>query len=259
MSDESKKQRKTRSDKGEVRVTERDLACIEWIAEQYAARGDQIQRLLSRYPDPQHPFKDEWASESTTREQINRWVRAGWVVYKRVLAKGPGWAYVTRAGLQLVDLDEIYTAKRPSPKRLNHIYAVNQVRLWMDEEQEYHWKSERRIRADLHLKRGESSGPIVDGLIWPDGRRTAVEVQISELKPAEWVKKLRELVRAYQEVESGLGYEDSFPKIWFYVPTEEMKKAFENARLKLDKDEQERVSALVEDDLLMEEDEEAWV
>lgn len=258
MSDDQKKPRKTRSDKGEIRATQRDLACIEWIAEQYAARGDQIQRLLSRYPDPQYPFKDGYASESTTREQINRWSRAGWIVYKRVLAVGPGWAYVTRAGLQLVDLDETFTAKRPSPKRLNHIYAVNQVRAWMDEEQDYHWKSERRIRADFHLKRGESSGPIVDGLIWPGSGRTAVEVQISELKPAEWLRKLGELVRAYQEVESGLGYEDSFPHIWFYVPTEAMKEAFETARLKLKEDAQERVSALVQDDLLMEEDEEAW-
>lgn len=259
MSDDESKKRKTRSDKGEVRVTLRDLACILWIAEQYAARGDQIQRLLSRYPDPQHPFQDGYASESTTREQINRWVRAGWIVYKRVLAVGPGWAYVTRAGLQLVDLDEIFLAKRPSPKRLNHIYAVNQVRSWMDEEQDYHWKSERRIRADLNLKRGESSGPIVDGLIWRNGERIAVEVQISKLAPAEWLKKLRELVRAYQEVESGLGYEDSFPKIWFYVPSEEMKDAFESARLKLKEDDQERVSVIVQDDLLMEEYEEAWV
>jgi hypothetical protein len=79
------------------------------------------------------------------------------------------------------------------------------------------------------------------------------------LKPAEWLKKLHELVSAYQEVESGLGYEDSFPKIWFYVPNEEMKEALEKVRLKLKEDEQERVSALVQDDLLMEEDEDAWV
>jgi hypothetical protein len=255
----AKKKRKTRSDKGEIRATVRDLACILWIAEQYAARGDQIQRLLTRYPDPQHPFEDELASESTTREQINRWVRAGWIVYKRVLAVGPGWAYVTRAGLQLVDMHETFTARPPSPKRLNHIFAVNQVRIWMDEEQGHPWKSERSYRAGLNLKKGESSGPIPDALIWQNGKKTAVEVQLSPLKPHEWVDKLRELVDAYQEKAAGLGYEDSFPCVWFYVPSEEMKDAMEKARLKLKEDDQDRVSSVVEDDLLMEEEEDAWV
>src|SRR5579871_6470039 len=150
------KKRKTRSDKGEIRATKRDLYCIQWIADQYAARGDQIQQLLTRYPDPQHPFQGKYASESTTREQISRWVRAGWIVYRRVLAAGPGWAYVTKKGLQLVDRDGLFLAKPPSPKRLNHIFAVNQVRLWMDVQTDNNWRSERVLRAELELKRGES-------------------------------------------------------------------------------------------------------
>ena len=188
-----KKKRKTRTDKGVIRATKRDMACIAWIAEQYAARGDQIQVILSWYPDETHPMKDELVSQSTTREQIGRWVRAGWVVYKRVLAEGPGWAYVTRAGLHLVNLDGIFKPHPPSEKMLSHIYAVNQVRLWMDMDEEinYHWKSERRFRTELDIKRGESSGPIADAVVYPNGDTTAVEVQISPLKPSEWVSKFR--------------------------------------------------------------------
>lgn len=240
--------------KGEIRVTKRDLGCIAWIAHQYAARGDQIQELLTRYPDPKHPFQDELASPSTTREQISRWVRAGWVVYKRVLANGPGWAFVTRTGLQLVGLDQTYVARPPSPYRLEHIYAVNQVRLWMDEEHNYPWMSERRYKASLNLKRGESSGPIPDGILQLEGGTVALEIQLSYLKPHEWHKKLFELVRL--TVHSALRYEWAFAEIWVYVPTGKMKEAADEARVKLD--DPDRVEVIVEDDLLIDDAENNW-
>jgi hypothetical protein len=44
MQGEEKKERKPRSDKGLIMATRRDLYCMAWIAEQYAARGDQVQR-----------------------------------------------------------------------------------------------------------------------------------------------------------------------------------------------------------------------
>jgi hypothetical protein len=246
--------RKQRSDKGEIRATERDIGCITWIAEMYAARGDQIQRLLARYPDPDHPWKSNMPSKSTTREQIDRWRDAGWVVYKRILAAGPGWAYVTRAGLQLVDLDGDFTARPPSSKRLNHLFAINQVRLWMDVEQDYQWKSERHIQKELNRKKRKDPGPIPDGLIWPHGSKTAVEVQISPLTLAEWWKKLHKLVSFVQESEDSLGYERGFPSVWCYVPSQAMREAMEEARMELKKEDQKRVSAAIQKDLLMEED-----
>jgi|SRR5579871_2310053 len=252
------KKRKTRSDKGEIRATKRDLYCIQWIADQYAARGDQIQQLLTRYPDPQHPFQGKYASESTTREQISRWVRAGWVVYRRVLATGPGWAYVTRVGLHLVGLHEDYTARPPSPYRLEHIYAVNQVRLWMDEELHYLWRSERRYRAMLTLEKGESSGPIPDALIRVDDVWVAVEVQLSELKLKEWERKLNELVRYTILSKDTLYYEVAFAEIWVYVSIEAMKKAGDDARLKLRPEDQDRIELIVEDDLRMDDGLSGW-
>ncbi len=94
--------RKVRSDKGLIMATERDFYCIAWIAEQYCARGDQVRRLLSRFPNKLRPFKNgELIAETTTRDQISRWVRAGWVEYKRVLADEPGYCWVTKKGLQL--------------------------------------------------------------------------------------------------------------------------------------------------------------
>ena len=44
------KKRRSRADKGTIRMSHRDRYCVAWIAEQPAVRGDQIQRLLARYP-----------------------------------------------------------------------------------------------------------------------------------------------------------------------------------------------------------------
>jgi len=77
MSDDAKV-RKVRRDKGLIMATERDLYCLLWIAGQYAARFDQIQRLLSRFPDPYKPFKaGNLMAETTVKDIIARWQRAG--------------------------------------------------------------------------------------------------------------------------------------------------------------------------------------
>jgi hypothetical protein len=249
--DQEKRTRKQRSDKGLVMATRRDMYCIAWIAEQYAARGDQIRRLLSRFPDKLRPFKDgDLIAETTVKDQINRWVRAGWVEYKRILADQPGYCWVTKKGLALVDLDDIYTARVPASTRLNHIYAVNQLRLWMDSK--FTWKSERRYRADEMAKekskKGQTTGPIPDGIITTKSGPVAIEVELSVKKPADLEQKLIRLVRHY--VSTGLGYGPAFPTIWIYVPSEKLKAVVEDAIEALTDEEQNRVSVGIEKDLI---------
>jgi hypothetical protein len=231
-------------------ATERDLYCIAWIADQYAARFDQVQRLLSRFPDQEHPFKDKLIGEKTTKDMIARWQRAGWIEYQRVLASGRGFAWVTRAGLQLVGLDEIYTAREPSPTRLAHIYGVNQVRLWMDS-QGYEWTSERRYRvvsgAGKKGKLGENTGPIPDAVISHEKTGVvAIEVELSPKKPADLAEKLSRLVRA----PSSPGAQAAFPVAWFYVPSENAKALIEAASQGLPERERRRVSVAVQKDLI---------
>ncbi len=231
-------------------ATRRDQYCIAWIAEQYAARGDQIQRLLSRFPDQQRPFKGELLAETTLKDQLSRWRRAGWIEYRRVLADEPGFAWVTRQGLQLVDLDDIYTSRVPASTRLDHIYAVNQLRLWLD--QKYTWKSERRYRADLlskETKKGGTLGPIPDGLITTKSGLVAIEAEISAKKPADVYAKLTRLVRL-STPDGMMGYQKAFPAIWFYVPNERPKELIESAIEELQDDEQKRVSVAIEEDLI---------
>jgi hypothetical protein len=246
-------ERKQRSDKGLIMATKRDLYCIAWIAEQYAARFDQIQKLLSRFPDQHKPFKDgKLMAETTTKDVIARWQRAGWVEYRRVLADGRGYAWVTRRGLQLVGLDETFTARAPASTRLFHIYAVNQVRLWMDL-QGFDWTSERHYKASLEKgKKGQSIGPVPDAVIVnrKNGARIAVEVEISAKKPVDLVDKLKHLAYAMRLNDHTLKHEHTYPAIWFYVPSEQMKVLVEVARSELRPEDQRRVSAALQPDLI---------
>jgi hypothetical protein len=250
--DAPKKERKQRSDKGLIMATRRDIYCIAWIADQYAARVDQIRRLLSRFPDARKPFKNgELMGESTAKDLVARWQRAGWIECRRVLADMPAWAWCTKKGLALVGRDDLYTAREPASTRLGHIYAVNEIRMWMD--YEHPWKSERRYRAEelkKLTKKGDDLGPIPDAVLIVDGDSIAVEVEISAKKPADVEEKLIRLVRRSDYSPKGM-YAPVFPGIWFYVPNEKLKKLIESACEEvLTKEEQERVSVVVEEDIL---------
>jgi hypothetical protein len=244
--------RKTRSDKGQIMATLRDLFCIKWIAEMYAARFDQIQKLLSRYPDKRKPFKNKLIAETTTKDMIARWQRAGWIEYKRVLANNRGYAWVTKKGLALVDLDQVFTTTRaPALTRLNHIYAVGQIRLWMDE-QGFEWTSERRFRSGLEktmTKKGSTIGPIPDAIVEHEKYgKVAIEVELTPKKPSDLASKLHQLLSATMTDSYKTVY--TFPVIWFYVPTEVMKTLIEKARLDLTDQDQKRISVGLEPDLL---------
>jgi len=142
-------------------------------------------------------------AETTVKDQLDRWKRAGWIDYLRVLVGEPGYAWVTKRGLQLVGLDDIYTAREPASTRFNHLYAVNQVRLWMDEK--FTWKSERRYRSEqtAQLTKGEELGPLPDGLVTTKDGIAAIEVEISPKKPGEIKAKLVRLTRKYEYRDTG--------------------------------------------------------
>ena len=241
--EEITKKKKPRMDKGNVQATKRDLHCVEWIAEQYGARFDQVQKLMGRFPNAEKPFKkDGVPGESTVKDTLGRWRRAGWIEYKRVLADGRGFAWVTKRGLELVGLDEIYTAKMPAATRLTHIYAVNKIRFMMDGKEGVEWESERRYRSKLEMKKGKTLGAIPDGIIRGGGYGTiAIEVEISPKKPAELFEKVVRLVRDYELNLKG-DYIPRYSSVWFYVPSPAMKTAVDAAISKLKPDEQERVA-----------------
>jgi hypothetical protein len=227
-------------------ATDRDLRVLPWVAHQYAAQFYQVQQLLTRFPGA--TLQGDLISEAVTKDQINRWQRAGWVEYKRFLAVGRGWCWVTRKGLQMLDM-EYYHAAPPAATRLNHLYAVNQIRLEIGVK--YPWASEREIRAGLELKKGESTGPIPDAYIMHELGRTAIEAEISQKKPAELVHKLRSLAGYIAYDEEVGNYRTVYAAVWFFVPNEKLQRAVETARGHLEKGLQGRIHVVVNDSLLL--------
>jgi hypothetical protein len=185
--------------------------------------------------------------ETTVKDQISRWKRAGWIEYRRVLAGSPGWAWVTKKGLQLVDLDEIYTAREPASTRLNHLYAVAEVRLHSDEK--YTWKSERRYRSEeiakIKGKKGKTTGAIPDGIITTQkGDHIAIEAEISVKKPEEIAAKLVRLVRQ-SVLTGGYQHESAYSMIWFYVSSERIQRVVEAGIEVLLDEEKQRVGIVL--------------
>jgi hypothetical protein len=243
------KSKKPRSDKGRIMATSRDLATISWLAHQYAARLDQIQVMLSRFPDPANPFKaGDMIAMSTTKDQVDRWRAAGWCGYDRLLAKGPGYAWALKKGLELIELSDTYKQRKPAATRLNHIYAVNQVRFWIEARTKgpkLEWQSERSYRAEV------KEGPYPDAVLsTSQGAKIAVEVELHIKKPHEIYKKLYALVDAGYEDEETFGTKPEFNLIWFYVPDQASKEAIEIEMAKLTQSDQKRISIAVEPDLI---------
>jgi hypothetical protein len=233
---------KFRRDRGTVLFSPRDGYCLAWIADQYAARLDQIQQLLSRMPLGQVKNKSKGLAPTTVKDQIERWRRAGWIEYERVLVGQPGWAWITRKGLQVLDLDDIYTARQPAFARLHHIYAVNQVRMAEEVRTGLVWKSERRYRSELDaVEKGESLGPIPDGVIIEQGDKAiAIEVELTIKKPKDLTRKLGELTGCFDKDDRY-----KFPRVWVYVPNEQGKQAVERARQDLIEEDQKRVQVAI--------------
>src|SRR4051812_14718569 len=77
-----------RADAGRPRVSERDVALLSWIGEQYAVSLPQLARLMGR-------------SAHAARWLRSRWQRAGWASGGALVVGQPVFVWLTRAGAQL--------------------------------------------------------------------------------------------------------------------------------------------------------------
>src|SRR5229473_3922771 len=80
-----KRPRKERRDKGTRLIKPRDLVVLLWIAQQYAARLDHVQVLLSRMPGRGgKQVSQSGLTLSAVLQVIDRWVTLGLVQYRRI-------------------------------------------------------------------------------------------------------------------------------------------------------------------------------
>jgi hypothetical protein len=187
-------ERKRRRDAGQARVTERDLRLLAWVGQQYALRFDHLQYM-------------EGLSYHAATWVLRRWERAGWAEYAPIIAREPRWVWLTRSGVQLVNLG--YARWEPTPGKLAHIQAVNTVRLHLETEHpDGTWTCERTLRLDYQwAEAGTEQPPLPDG-VWqagPDAAPVAVEVQRSYQGRSVTQAKVAKL-------------QEHYDTIWWFAP-----------------------------------------
>ncbi len=191
--------KRQRSDTG-PRLTERDLACLQWIAQQYAIRLDQLQRLLLRYTPQDDREKVRTGADCLSKERtyrtLSRWERLHLIEFGNILDGEPRWIWLSAAGLREIGSGLRYN--KPSAVRLRHLYWSNQVRLWVESRRPAdRWQSEREIKSTHQAREaGEHQEHLPDAILHAaNGRISAIEV---ELEP----KASRQLEAIVAELEA---------------------------------------------------------
>ncbi len=199
--------------KAQQQLTARDIRCLVWIAQQYAIRIDQLQRLLWRHtPEAdRHKLKPGTTSLSLDRtyDLINKWLARGLIEKDIILHKDKLWIWCSRTGLRtLVELGELsslfnYGDGAPASGRLRHLYAINEIRLAIEEKRPNDvWKSERQIRKEASpLVKGETRSHVPDALLTnANGKVTALEIERTSKTEDELLYDLRELAVTYKSI-----------------------------------------------------------
>lgn len=231
--------RKERRDKGKKLIKARDLVLLLWIAQQYAARLDHVQKLLSKMPGRGGKQASSLGlTHSAVLQVVDRWVTLGLVEYKRIYDGEPGWVHVTPYGLKMLHLP--FARHAPAESTLPHLHHINRVRLEVERRHpDYEWVSERMLRA-AQLRREE--GSLVPHL--PDAqvrapKVIAVEVERSPKSPKELDDILTELLITGTPT-SDAEYPLTYTTVWYFV-TEHTRRVVEEARDRLPVELQARV------------------
>jgi hypothetical protein len=232
-------QRQTRTgrrDRGAIWLTERDEMTLRWIGEQYAVRLDQLQVLLGRAPGRGAHHAD-WVSEGAARDVVTRWKKAGWVSVEKIRAKQPFWVWLTAKGLRKVGLPYKYAdLAETGLDRLDHLYAINVVRLELEErEGNPRWVSDRHLAMGVQRTKGRFVLHRPDGEIVQDGGLVAIEVELSPKGLYEQEEVLLELLwgqeylRLKEEVgkaarTQGTQYQGRYEAVWYFAAPEATKR-----------------------------------
>ncbi len=234
-----KRPRKERRDKGKKLIKQRDLLVLLWIAQQYAARLDHVQELLSRMPGRGGKrVSPSGLTLSAVLQVVDRWVTLGLVEYRRIYDSEPGWVWVTPYGLRMLHLP--FARHTPAESTLPHLHHINRVRLEVERRHPgYQWVSERMLRAALPRREEGSLVPHLPDAQVCAPKAIAIEVERSPKSPKELDDILTALLitgTSTADAEHPLTY----TTVWYFV-TAHTRRSVEEARDRLPVELQARV------------------
>jgi hypothetical protein len=170
-------------------ITDRDVAALRWLGQQYAARADVLRVLLGRL-SPGSPRIEGQLAETTLRDVLARWEDRGLIERDRLL--GHLWVAPTAKALRLVGL-EVRAWSFVIPQ-LAHVHAVGIVRMALEPSIPTggRWLSERELRRETgksHVADGavqlpdnpeaEAGSGLYGEDVDPLPKRVAVEVELT--------------------------------------------------------------------------------
>ena len=214
-----RKNSKERRDKGTKLINRRDCVVLPWIAEQYAARLDQVQELLSRLPGRSNrPVSPTGLTMSAVLQVIDRWVELKLVEYRRIYEGEPGWIHLTSFGLRTLHLP--YTMLTPAESTLPHLYHINCVRLDMERRHpDFRWTSERTLRAGQPRR---EEGSVVPHL--PDAQVRAPKLVAAEIERSPKTDKELDIILTELLITGSPSPNDGDPllytTVWYFVRPE---------------------------------------
>lgn len=163
-------------------VSSRDLVALEWVCEQYAARSDQLAARLA--------CKLRVAQRVAARLRERRLVDV-----QRVLVGEPAWVIPTVEGLRACGFS--FGVWRPRLGALAHVAAVTDVRLHVQASAPgAEWISERVLAREKQSPREH----LADGVVVLDGRRIAIEVELTVKSKRRTRAIIEELTGGYDAV-----------------------------------------------------------
>jgi hypothetical protein len=166
----------------ETLLSRRDLDALAWIGEQYAVGVDQLCVFLDCNP-------------RTVQRLLVRLREQRLVEVRRVLVGEPAWVIPTLKGLRAAGLS--FGAWRPTLGLLAHVAAVTDVRLQVHSRSpESEWVCERVLAREKQSPQEH----LADAVVLLDGRRIAIEVELTVKSKRRTRAIIEELVGRYDAV-----------------------------------------------------------
>lgn len=198
MTEEIPRRRAQRSDKGQVRITERDILIFNWLSSMKAIYEPDLAVLIQRLTGSR-------PGDPAVRALTRRWRTADVAEARKLLANRPRIVRLLAGGARLAGEENF---KATAEYTQYHQAEVSRVRLWMEGTPSHRhgavtsWESEREFRQHSAQIFGSASGiQVPDGVVtFADGTRASIEVERSPKSQERLRTILGRSLAVYDEV-----------------------------------------------------------
>jgi hypothetical protein len=164
-------------------ASDEDVAILRLISEQVAIPLDQLARFQE-------------CDIARVRDWSGRVERAGCLRMTQFQVGELPWVWLTRRGARFADTGCSAPRRPPAIARLDHLRAVNEVRLYLTERAPHgRWTSENQLRMGSGHRK-----VCPNGAFEIDGKRQAIRVALSYMQKSKPRKAIAEASSRYDEV-----------------------------------------------------------